>query len=110
MKSRWSDADAKSLTELYKSQGINEDIAIRTYTTRILGSDSQLVLHGGGNTSVKTSVVDALGDTYSVLCVKGSGWDMGVIEPAGLPAVQLAPLSALADLDPRQNPRPRART
>ena len=98
MKSRWSDADAKSLTELYKSQGINEDIAIRTYTTRILGSDPQLVLHGGGNTSVKTSVVDALGDTYSVLCVKGSGWDMGVIEPAGLPAVQLAPLSALADL------------
>ena len=98
MKSRWSDADAKSLTKLYKTQGINEDIAIRTYTTRILGSDPQLVLHGGGNTSVKTTVVDALGDAYPVLCVKGSGWDMGVIEPAGLPAVQLAPLSALADL------------
>ena len=98
MKSRWSDADAKSLTKLYKTQGVNEDIAIRTYTTRILGSDPQLVLHGGGNTSVKTTVVDALGDAYPVLCVKGSGWDMGVIEPAGLPAVQLAPLSALADL------------
>ena len=71
MKSRWSDADAKSLTKLYKTQGINEDIAIRTYTTRILGSDPQLVLHGGGNTSVKTTVVDALGDAYPVLCVKG---------------------------------------
>lgn len=99
MKSRWSDADAKSLVDQYKSDGINEDIAIRTYTTRILGQEPRLVLHGGGNTSVKTSVTDPLGDTYEVLCVKGSGWDMGVIEPAGLPAVQLAPLAALADLE-----------
>ncbi|MEJ6608889.1 MAG: class II aldolase/adducin family protein, partial [Paracoccaceae bacterium] len=99
MKSRWSDADAKSLIQSYQTQGINEDIAMRTYTTRILGSEPRLVLHGGGNTSVKTNVIDALGDTYQVLCVKGSGWDMGVIEPAGLPAVQLAPLAALADLD-----------
>ena len=67
MKSRWSDADSKSLTKLYKTKGINEDIAIRTYTTRILGSDPQLVLHGGGNTYVKTTVVDALGDTLSLI-------------------------------------------
>lgn len=99
MKSRWSDADAKSLVEQYASDGINEDIAIRTYTTRILGQEPRLVLHGGGNTSVKTAVTDPLGDTYDVLCVKGSGWDMGVIEPAGLPAVQLGPLAALADLE-----------
>ena len=98
MKSRWSDTDAKSLIELYQAQGVHEEIAIRTYTTRILGREPRLVLHGGGNTSVKTTVTDALGDTYQVLCVKGSGWDMGVIEPAGLPAVQLAPLAALADL------------
>jgi rhamnose utilization protein RhaD (predicted bifunctional aldolase and dehydrogenase)/NAD(P)-dependent dehydrogenase (short-subunit alcohol dehydrogenase family) len=53
------------------------------------------VLHGGGNTSVKTQLADLNGDTIEVLCVKGSGWDMGTIEPAGLPAVRLAPLLKL---------------
>lgn len=98
MRSRWSDPDAKALVNEYTAQGVNEDIAIRTYTTRILGQEPRLVLHGGGNTSVKTKIVDSLGAQYDVLCVKGSGWDMGIIEPAGLPAVQLAPLAALADL------------
>ncbi|MGY8788742.1 MAG: hypothetical protein ACKVKR_00295, partial [Pseudomonadales bacterium] len=98
MKSRWSEPDAKALMKKYNAQGVNEDIAIRTYTTRILGQEPQLVLHGGGNTSVKTKTLDPLGEQYDVLCVKGSGWDMGTIEPAGLPAVQLAPLTALADL------------
>ncbi len=60
MKSRWSDADAKSLIQSYQTQGINEDIAMRTYTTRILGSEPRLVLHGGGNTSVKTNVIDMI--------------------------------------------------
>ena len=54
-----------------------------------------LVLHGGGNTSVKTRIADLNGDAVDVLCVKGSGWDMGSIEPAGLPAVRLAPLHKL---------------
>jgi len=55
------------------------------------------VLHGGGNTSVKTAVKDLNGETTDVLCVKGSGWDMGEIEPPGLPAVRLAQLRALED-------------
>ncbi len=53
------------------------------------------MLHGGGNTSVKTLVPDLLGQDTEVLCVKGTGWDMGTMEPAGLPAVRLAPLLAL---------------
>jgi rhamnose utilization protein RhaD (predicted bifunctional aldolase and dehydrogenase)/NAD(P)-dependent dehydrogenase (short-subunit alcohol dehydrogenase family) len=56
-----------------------------------------LVLHGGGNTSVKTALVDDIGNEVRVLCVKGSGWDLGSIEPAGLPAVRLETLSALRD-------------
>ena len=40
----------------------------------------------------KTKVTDLVGDEWDVLCVKGSGWDMAVIEPQGLPAVKLAPL------------------
>ena len=69
-------------------------MALRVYTTRLLGRNPELVLHGGGNTSVKTTVRDVDGKDYEVLCVKGSGWDMAEIEPAGLPAVKLEPLLA----------------
>ena len=70
-------------------------MALRVYTTRLLGQDPRLVLHGGGNTSVKTSVIDLNGDAVDVLCVKGSGWNMGAIKPAGMPAVRLPPLLKL---------------
>src|SRR5262245_21096243 len=99
MQSRWNDADARNAVETCARQGIAEDLALRTYTTRLLGSDPLLVLHGGGNTSVKTEMADLLGEAHEVLCVKGSGWDMGQIEPAGLPAVKLAPLRRLRQLD-----------
>ena len=95
MQSRWNDAEAKKAIEGYAKIGVGEDLALRTYTTRLLGGDSLLVLHGGGNTSVKTRVADPLGEMHEVLCVKGSGWDMGSIEPAGLPAVKLEPLRKL---------------
>jgi rhamnose utilization protein RhaD (predicted bifunctional aldolase and dehydrogenase)/NAD(P)-dependent dehydrogenase (short-subunit alcohol dehydrogenase family) len=95
MLSRWNDADARQAVAGYAERGISEDVALRTYSTRLLGSDPRLVLHGGGNTSVKTHLADLLGETHEVLCVKGSGWDMGSIEPAGLPAVKLAPLRGL---------------
>jgi rhamnose utilization protein RhaD (predicted bifunctional aldolase and dehydrogenase)/NAD(P)-dependent dehydrogenase (short-subunit alcohol dehydrogenase family) len=98
MKSRWNDADANKAVESYGKTGVSEDLALRTYTTRLLGSDPLLVLHGGGNTSVKTTAKDLLGETHEVLCVKGSGWDMGTIEPPGLPAVKLAPLKKLRAL------------
>ncbi|MGO4623022.1 bifunctional aldolase/short-chain dehydrogenase [Ensifer sp. 2YAB10] len=95
MKSRWSETDYANVVDTYVRNGINRDLAIRTYTTRLLGSDAELVLHGGGNTSVKTTYVDLDGSEIPVLCVKGSGWDMGTIEPAGLPAVRLQPLQAM---------------
>ena len=98
MKSLWNQSELEALIADYANQGISEDLAIRTYTTRILGQEPRLVLHGGGNTSVKTSLADALGVQYDVLCVKGSGWDMGTIEAAGLPAVELEPLAALANI------------
>ncbi len=99
MKSNWSDADAQKFVSDYAPKGVNQDLAVRTYTTRLLGSDPRMVLHGGGNTSVKTTVKDQLGEDVEVICIKGSGWDMGVIEPAGLPAVRLAPLRKLRKLD-----------
>ncbi len=92
MQNLWSDKDAKTYIRTYARQRVNADLALRVYTTRLLGGEPRLVLHGGGNTSVKTVVKDILGDPTEVLCVKGSGWDMGNIEPAGLPAVRMEPL------------------
>ena len=95
MKNNWSSSEAKKYIRKYKSLGHSRDMALRVYTTRLLGRNSELVLHGGGNTSVKTSVKDIDGKKYDVLCVKGSGWDMAEIEPEGLPAVKLQPLLSL---------------
>src|SRR6202021_2986412 len=91
----WDDQKAEEMVRRYAENGLSEDLALRTYTTRLLGGVPQLVLHGGGNTSVKTIATDLLGDPWEVLCVKGSGWDMSTIEPAGLPAVRLGPLRKL---------------
>ena len=100
MQSRWSDADARATIECYRGDPrVNEDVALRVYTSRLIGQDPALVLHGGGNTSVKTSFVDDIGSEVAVLCVKGSGWDLASIEPAGLPAVRLDSLGALRDRD-----------
>ena len=99
MKSNWSNKEAKSFISRYGNQKIGEDLALRVYTSRLLGRDPALVLHGGGNVSVKTTTADALGKPVTVLCVKGSGWDMLDIEPPGLPAVRLKPIQALRTLD-----------
>lgn len=98
MRNLWSDRDARAAVKNYRGRGVNEDLALRTYTTRLLGGDPRLVQHGGGNTSVKTVMRDSAGESAKVLCVKGSGWDMATIEPPGLPAVRLAPLLKLAGL------------
>src|ERR1700709_868358 len=99
MKSRWVESEAEAFITKYAALGVGRDLALRTYTTRLLGSDPKLVLHGGGNTSVKTTAKDMLGEDVEVIHIKGSGWDMGAIEPAGLPAVRLAPLRRLRALD-----------
>src|SRR5580693_3594231 len=95
MDSRYVESDAAEIVARGARQGVGRDVALRVYTTRLLGQDPRLVLHGGGNTSVKTVISDLNGDDVEVLCVKGSGWDMAAIEPAGLPAVRLAPLLKL---------------
>lgn len=99
MDNLWRDDEAERIVADYAAKGVNRDLALRTYTTRLLGGEPRLVLHGGGNTSVKTEMTDLVGDTFEVLCVKGSGWDMGTIEPAGLPAVKIASLLKSRKLD-----------
>jgi rhamnose utilization protein RhaD (predicted bifunctional aldolase and dehydrogenase)/NAD(P)-dependent dehydrogenase (short-subunit alcohol dehydrogenase family) len=99
MQSRWVDRDAKAAVDRYAAAGVATDLALRIYTTRLLGGDPKLVLHGGGNTSVKLRLPDLLGHDTDVLCVKGSGWDMATIEPPGLPAVRLPALHQLLARD-----------
>ncbi|HMN29216.1 MAG TPA: SDR family NAD(P)-dependent oxidoreductase, partial [Caldilineaceae bacterium] len=89
MNSRWNDEEVAKLA--------GDLLALRVYTSRLLGSAPSLVLHGGGNTSVKLTVRDFFGDTVDVLYVKGSGWDLGTIEAAGFAPVRLAPLLRLAE-------------
>ena len=91
----WTDADATEYIAHYN----NPDLALRTYTSRLLGREPRLVLHGGGNTSVKTTERDLFGIGTTVLRVKGSGWDLAAIEPVGLPAVRLEPLLKLEQLE-----------
>ena len=99
MRSLWNDADACTAVEHYSRDGVGEDLALRTYSARLLGAEPRLVLHGGGNTSVKTRARDVFGEDVEVLCVKGSGWDLASIEPPGHPAVRLQPLMKLRALN-----------
>src|ERR1700722_18704280 len=98
MKSRYDAAAASALVEEVAPRA-SELLALRTYTARLVGSEAALVLHGGGNTSVKEVATTLLGETIEVLHVKGSGWDLATIEPAGHPAVRLAPLRRLRSLE-----------
>src|SRR6266403_747926 len=91
----WSDADATGYISRYQ----NPDVALRIYSSRLLGQEPSLVLHGGGNTSVKTTETDLFGTKTPVLRIKGSGWDLAAIEPIGLPAVRLEPLLRLEQLE-----------
>ena len=99
MKSGWSNTEASQVVETLAQTGTPEELALRVYTTRLLGQDPKLVLHGGGNTSVKTRATDVVGEQHDVVRVKGSGWNMADIEPEGLPAVKLKPLLKLRDLE-----------
>ncbi|MEA2685430.1 MAG: hypothetical protein QOE93_625, partial [Actinomycetota bacterium] len=90
VKSRWDDADAARWPG---------DLGQRVYTSRLLGRDPDLVLHGGGNTSVKSTRADVFGDEVDVLLVKGSGADLADIDGSGFACLRLDHVARLARLD-----------
>lgn len=90
MKNLWNAADAAE----YET-----DLEQRVYSSRLLGMDPSLVLHGGGNTSVKIVESNLLGEQENILYVKGSGWDLASIEPAGYTPIRMDHLLRLAKLD-----------
>ena len=81
MKSLWNDAEAAQFSG---------PLGLRVYTSRLLGRDKSLVLHGGGNTSVKLREQDLFGEQQEILHVKGSGWDLESIEAPGFTPLPLA--------------------
>jgi len=99
MKSAWVDRDAEAMVAHGAKTGVEPDLALRVYTTRLLGRDPRLVLHGGGNTSLKTRARDRLGEGTEVMHVKATGADMAAIGPEALPAVRLGPLRKLRALE-----------
>ena len=96
MKSLWNDAEAA------KCSG---PLGLRVYTSRLLGRDKSLVLHGGGNTSVKLRQKNLFGEDEDVLYVKGSGCDLETIEAAGFAPVRLGYLKRLAGLASLSDPQ-----
>src|SRR3984893_8949201 len=96
MQSRWQDSDA---------HGFDGALAQRVYTSRLLGQDHALVLHGGGNTSVKIRECNVFGDEEDILYVKGSGWDLETIEAAGFAPLRLERVLRLATLERLSDPR-----
>jgi rhamnose utilization protein RhaD (predicted bifunctional aldolase and dehydrogenase)/NAD(P)-dependent dehydrogenase (short-subunit alcohol dehydrogenase family) len=90
MKNLWNDQEAAQY------QG---DLELRVYTSRLLGRDPSLVLHGGGNTSVKIQEKNLVGEPEDLLYVKGSGWDLATIETAGFSPVRMPHLLKLAKLE-----------
>ena len=96
MKSLWSDTEAARFSG---------ELGQRVYTSRLLGRDKTLVLHGGGNTSVKLSGKDAFGEDVALLYVKGSGWDLEHIEAGGFTPVRLGHLQRLARLPTLSDPQ-----
>ena len=90
MQSLWNDADAAAC---------RSDLELRAYTSRLLGRDKTLVLHGGGNTSVKLRITNIVGEDEDILFVKGSGWDLETIQPAGFSPCRMTHLLKLSRLD-----------
>jgi len=95
MENRWSDAESAEFAG---------PLAQRVYTSRLLGADPSLVLHGGGNTSVKHTATDLMGRTHDVLYVKGSGSDLATIEERHFSPVRMEPLLELATLETLSDP------
>ena len=84
MKNLWCDEEAKAF---------KTDLEMRVYTSNLLGRSDELVLHGGGNTSVKTRI-----EGEDILLVKGSGWDLVSIKAEGFSPVKMKTLLEMAEL------------
>lgn len=97
-KNYWNAKSEKKIVNSFGKSEFDFDLGSRVYTSRLIGSIPDLVMHGGGNTSCKTKTKNIFNENIDVICVKGSGWDLETIEAKGLPAIKLSPLLELRKL------------
>lgn len=95
MKSMWNDGVAAN---------IENDLDLRVYSSGLIGSDTDLVLHGGGNTSLKSTTVNRFGESMDIIWLKASGFDLGTMGPEGYTALELPKVLRLAELDVLSDP------
>jgi len=95
VKTLWNDADATACTT---------DLELRAYTSKLIGVEPKMVLHGGGNTSVKSTHTDQFGDVRDIIWVKASGFDLAKMGTEGFTALEMKPLLKLASLDRLSDP------
>src|SRR5450631_815439 len=95
----------KNLWDPARASQCASDLELRVYSSRLLGQDATLVLHGGGNTSVKIRERNVVGEEEEILYVKGSGWDLETIEVNGFTPVRMAHLLKLAQLEALSDPQ-----
>ncbi len=98
MKNRWKEGDPTSIPVGIRGQA-GDDLRQRIHSARLLGTEPLLVLHGGGNASVKTSLPTVFGNEASVIFVKASGCDMRTIDESGFVALDLSYLTTLSTVD-----------
>ena len=92
MKNLWNFKTSRDYIVNFKKFGVNQDLALRIYTTHLIGGEKNLVLHGGGNTSVKYFYTDIFNRKNRAIFVKGSGWNMSNLNHQGMPGLKLEPL------------------
>jgi rhamnose utilization protein RhaD (predicted bifunctional aldolase and dehydrogenase)/NAD(P)-dependent dehydrogenase (short-subunit alcohol dehydrogenase family) len=97
MKNRWSGKEASRFVAKYGKKW-GEELALRTYTSRLIGTEKELVLHGGGNSSVKGIFMNVSGEKIPVIYVKASGQDLSNIEPEGHTGIDLDYIRKLQNL------------
>ena len=98
IKDLYKNKEAKQWRENHGDLEADQDLGERVYTSRLIGFNPDLVMHGGGNTSVKVDRTNIYGETERVLHIKGSGWDLDTLQAPGLPGVRLDPLCKLRQL------------
>jgi rhamnose utilization protein RhaD (predicted bifunctional aldolase and dehydrogenase)/NAD(P)-dependent dehydrogenase (short-subunit alcohol dehydrogenase family) len=94
MENRWSNDDAARYVGKYGKQW-GKDLAIGLYVASLIGAEDRLVLHGGGNSSVKTVHKNLLGETLPAIFVKASGYNLASIAPNGYTGLDMDPLKKL---------------
>jgi rhamnose utilization protein RhaD (predicted bifunctional aldolase and dehydrogenase)/NAD(P)-dependent dehydrogenase (short-subunit alcohol dehydrogenase family) len=97
MENLYNPEDAQQFAQ--QCSAYSNELALRVYTSRLIGKSRDLVLHGGGNTSVKCRIKNIVDEEIDVLFVKGSGWDLATIEPEGFTGLMLDPIRKLRRLD-----------